>query len=29
MLRTIELVKKRIPARFGLDPIRDIQVYAP
>jgi len=29
MLRTIELVKTRIPARFGLDPIRDIQVLCP
>jgi exodeoxyribonuclease V alpha subunit len=29
MLRTIELVKARIPARFGLDPIRDIQVLCP
>src|SRR5262249_55995916 len=29
MMRTIELVKTRIPARFGLDPIRDIQVLCP
>ena len=29
MLRIIELVKTRIPARFGLDPIRDIQVLCP
>jgi exodeoxyribonuclease V alpha subunit len=27
--RIIELVKKRIPKRFGLDPIRDIQVLCP
>jgi exodeoxyribonuclease V alpha subunit len=27
--RIIELVKKRIPIRFGLDPIRDIQVLCP
>jgi exodeoxyribonuclease V alpha subunit len=27
--RIIELVKNRIPARFGLDPIRDIQVLCP
>jgi len=27
--RIIELVKTRIPARFGLDPIRDIQVLCP
>jgi exodeoxyribonuclease V alpha subunit len=27
--RIIELVKKRIPQRFGLDPIRDIQVLCP
>jgi hypothetical protein len=27
--RIIELVKKRIPTRFGLDPIRDIQVLCP
>ncbi len=27
--RTIELVKTRIPRRFGLDPIRDIQVLCP
>ena len=26
--RIIELVNKRIPKRFGLDPIRDIQVQA-
>jgi hypothetical protein len=25
----IELVKTRIPRRFGLDPIRDIQVLCP
>ena len=25
----IELVKTRIPKRFGLDPIRDIQVLCP
>src|SRR4030095_14605416 len=29
MLRIIQLVIKRIPARFGLDPIRDIQVLCP
>jgi exodeoxyribonuclease V alpha subunit len=29
MLRIIELVRTRIPARFGLDPIRDIQVLCP
>ena len=29
MVRIIELVKTRIPARFGLDPIRDIQVLCP
>ena len=29
MPRIIELVKTRIPARFGLDPIRDIQVLCP
>ena len=29
MLRIIELVKTRIPPRFGLDPIRDIQVLCP
>ena len=29
VLRIIELVKTRIPARFGLDPIRDIQVLCP
>jgi exodeoxyribonuclease V alpha subunit len=28
-LRIIELVKTRIPQRFGLDPIRDIQVLCP
>ena len=27
--RLIELVKERIPRRFGLDPIRDIQVLCP
>ena len=27
--RIIEMVKTRIPARFGLDPIRDIQVLTP
>src|SRR5260370_41510425 len=27
--RIIELVKTRIPQRFGLDPIRDIQVLCP
>ena len=27
--RIIELVNKRIPKRFGLDPIRDIQVLCP
>src|SRR3982075_4331027 len=27
--RIIELVKSRIPQRFGLDPIRDIQVLCP
>jgi hypothetical protein len=27
--RVIELVKTRIPKRFGLDPIRDIQVLCP
>ncbi|WP_428674689.1 SF1B family DNA helicase RecD2 [Reyranella sp.] len=27
--RIVELVKTRIPARFGLDPIRDIQVLCP
>ena len=29
MRRIIELVKTRIPQRFGLDPIRDIQVLCP
>ena len=29
VLRIIELVKTRIPQRFGLDPIRDIQVLCP
>jgi len=29
VLRIIELVKTRIPQRFGLDPIRDIQVICP
>jgi exodeoxyribonuclease V alpha subunit len=27
--RIIELVKERIPLRFGLDPVRDIQVLCP
>src|SRR5437763_4238040 len=27
--RVIELVKTRIPQRFGLDPVRDIQVLCP
>jgi ATP-dependent exoDNAse (exonuclease V) alpha subunit len=27
--RIIELVKTRIPRRFGLDPIRDVQVLCP
>jgi len=27
--RIIELVKTRIPRRFGLDPIRDVQVLSP
>src|SRR4030088_3029529 len=27
--RIVELVKTRIPQRFGLDPIRDIQVLCP
>ena len=27
--RIVELVKTRIPKRFGLDPIRDIQVLCP
>jgi exodeoxyribonuclease V alpha subunit len=27
--RIVELVKSRIPARFGLDPIRDVQVLCP
>jgi hypothetical protein len=27
--RIIELVKTRIPKRFGLDPVRDIQVLCP
>jgi exodeoxyribonuclease V alpha subunit len=27
--RIIELVKTRIPQRFGLDPIRDVQVLCP
>jgi ATP-dependent exoDNAse (exonuclease V) alpha subunit len=27
--RILELVKTRIPRRFGLDPIRDIQVLCP
>jgi exodeoxyribonuclease V alpha subunit len=29
VLRIIELVKMRIPKRFGLDPIRDVQVLCP
>ncbi|MCK1708346.1 ATP-dependent RecD-like DNA helicase [Bradyrhizobium sp. 143] len=29
VLRMVELVKTRIPKRFGLDPIRDIQVLCP
>ena len=29
VLRIIELVKTRIPQRFGLDPVRDIQVLCP
>jgi exodeoxyribonuclease V alpha subunit len=29
VVRIIELVKTRIPKRFGLDPIRDIQVLCP
>ena len=29
MPRIIELVKTRIPQRFGLDPVRDIQVLCP
>ena len=29
VLRIIELVRTRIPRRFGLDPIRDIQVLCP
>src|SRR5262249_28104643 len=29
VLRLVELVKTRIPRRFGLDPIRDIQVLCP
>ncbi|MQX37778.1 SF1B family DNA helicase RecD2 [Roseospira navarrensis] len=29
MVRIVSLVKTRIPARFGLDPIRDIQVLCP
>jgi exodeoxyribonuclease V alpha subunit len=29
VLRIVELVKTRIPQRFGLDPIRDIQVLCP
>jgi len=29
VLRIVELVRTRIPARFGLDPIRDIQVLCP
>ena len=27
--RILELAKARIPKRFGLDPIRDIQVLCP
>jgi exodeoxyribonuclease V alpha subunit len=27
--RIVELVKTRIPCRFGLDPVRDIQVLCP
>jgi exodeoxyribonuclease V alpha subunit len=27
--RIVELVKTRIPRRFGLDPIRDVQVLCP
>ena len=27
--RIVELVKTRIPRRFGLDPIRDVQVLTP
>ena len=29
ILRIIEFVKSRIPRRFGLDPIRDVQVLCP
>ena len=29
VLRIVELVKSRIPRRFGLDPIRDVQVLCP
>ena len=29
VMRIVELVKSRIPKRFGLDPIRDIQVLCP
>jgi len=29
LIRIVELVKTRIPQRFGLDPIRDIQVLCP
>jgi exodeoxyribonuclease V alpha subunit len=29
LLRIVELVKSRIPKRFGLDPIRDVQVLCP
>jgi exodeoxyribonuclease V alpha subunit len=29
MRRVVELVRTRIPARFGLDPVRDIQVLCP
>ena len=27
--KIVEIVKERIPARFGLDPVRDIQVLCP
>ena len=29
MRRIVDLVQSRIPKRFGLDPIRDIQVLCP
>ena len=29
MVKLLEIVAKRIPARFGLDPIRDVQVLCP